>query len=68
VGHSDDNLIEQFLGALDHIKVTVCHRIKTARVDGTAHNSKIAQEIENEKINEETRTRLAAPALRQKKK
>jgi hypothetical protein len=49
VRHSHHDFIEQFSSALDHIKVTVCYRIKAARINRTSHVRKFAEELKNEK-------------------
>jgi hypothetical protein len=52
VGHCHHDFVEQFSSTLDHVEMTICDGIKTARVNRPSHLRKFAEESANEKPNE----------------
>jgi hypothetical protein len=49
MSHSHNDFIEQFSRTLDHIEVTVGHRVKAAWINCASHLRKFAEELGNEK-------------------
>src|SRR6476659_3542956 len=47
--HSHHDFVEQFPRTLNHIQMTVCHRIEAAGINRTSHLRKFAEEFQNEK-------------------
>jgi hypothetical protein len=42
---SDNDFVEKFSGTLNHIQVTVRHRVKAAWIDRASHLRKLAEEF-----------------------